>query len=53
MKRAKPPGKGTGWTTAFGYLPWYLRQAVGVFGTNDSALHPLVARSRALTEPRG
>ena len=40
---ALPDRPGTGWTTAFGYLPWYLRQAVGVFGTNDSALHPLVA----------
>lgn len=29
---------GSGWRTAFGYLPWYLRQSVGVFGTNDSAL---------------
>lgn len=29
---------GSGWRTALGYLPWYLRQSVGVFGTNDSAL---------------
>lgn len=40
---ALPERPGTGWATAAGYLPWYLRQAVGVFGTNDSALHPLVA----------
>ncbi len=33
---------GSGWQTAFGYLPWYLRQSVGVFGTNDSALSPFV-----------
>jgi hypothetical protein len=38
-----PDRPGTGWATALGYLPWYLRQAVGVFGTNDSALHPVVA----------
>jgi hypothetical protein len=40
---ALPDRPGTGWTPALGYLPWYLRQAVGVFGTNDSALHPVVA----------
>lgn len=40
---ALPERPGTGWATALGYLPWYLRQAVGVFGTNDSALHPAVA----------
>jgi len=40
---ALPPRPGTGWTHALGYLPWYLRQAVGVFGTNDSALSPLVS----------
>lgn len=38
-----PERPGTGWATALGYLPWYLRQAIGVFGTNDSALHPLAA----------
>lgn len=37
-----PDRPGSGWTTALGYLPWYLRQAVGVFGTNDSALTPTV-----------
>lgn len=40
---ALPERAGTGWATALGYLPWYLRQAIGVFGTNDSALHPVVA----------
>ncbi len=40
---ALPDRPGTGWSTALGYLPWYLRQAVGVFGTNDGALHPVVA----------
>lgn len=40
---ALPDRPGTGWSTALGYLPWYLRQAIGVFGTNDSALHPVVA----------
>ena len=35
-----PERAGSGWATAVGYLPWYLRQSVGVFGTNDSALAP-------------
>jgi len=35
---ALPPRPGTGWHHALDYLPWYLRQTVGVFGTNDSAL---------------
>lgn len=40
---ALPDRPGSGWTTAVGYLPWYLRQSVGVFGTNDSALSPALA----------
>lgn len=35
---ALPERAGSGWLDTTGQLPWYLRQAVGVFGTNDSAL---------------
>lgn len=35
-----PDRPGSGWADAFGWLPWYLRQSVGVFGTNDSAVSP-------------
>jgi len=29
---------GSGWIRALGWVPWYLHQMVGVFGTNDSAV---------------
>lgn len=32
---------GSGWAQAAGWLPWYLHQSVGVFGTNDSAVGPV------------
>jgi hypothetical protein len=35
-----PDRPGSGWATALGWLPWYLRQSVGAFGTNDSAVSP-------------
>ncbi len=35
-----PERPGSGFTRALGWLPWYLRQSVGVFGTNDSAVSP-------------
>jgi hypothetical protein len=38
-----PDRPGSGWADAFGWLPWYLRQSVGVFGTNDSAVSPAAA----------
>lgn len=38
-----PDRPGSGAVRALGWLPWYLRQSVGVFGTNDSALPPAVA----------
>jgi hypothetical protein len=38
-----PDRPGSGVVDTIGWLPWYLRQSVGVFGTNDSALPPLVA----------
>ncbi len=38
-----PERVGSGAAQAVGWLPWYLRQSVGVFGTNDSALAPVAA----------
>lgn len=36
-----PERPGSGWAQATGWLPWYLHQSVGVFGTNDSAVGPV------------
>jgi len=33
-----PDRPGSGWTRALEWVPWYLHQMVGVFGTNDSAV---------------
>ena len=33
-----PDRPGSGWARALGWVPWYLHQMVGVFGTNDSAV---------------
>lgn len=38
-----PERPGSGLATAVEYLPFYLRQTIGVFGQNDSALPPLAA----------
>lgn len=38
-----PDRPGSGVAEALSWLPWYLRQSVGVFGTNDSAVSPLAA----------
>lgn len=38
-----PDRPGSGWATAVSYLPFYLRQSVGVFGQNDN-----VTRTRRL-----
>lgn len=33
-----PERAGSGFSTALGFVPWYLHQSVGVFGTNDSGV---------------
>ncbi|MBK6857005.1 MAG: DUF2142 domain-containing protein [Microthrixaceae bacterium] len=33
-----PDRPGSGWARALEWVPWYLHQMVGVFGTNDSAV---------------
>jgi len=38
-----PDRAGSGFATALGWLPWYLHQSVGVFGTNDSGVSPVAA----------
>ena len=40
---APPERPGSGVATAIGYLPFYIRQSIGVFGQNDSAIPPLAA----------
>ena len=36
-----PDRPGSGWARALEWVPWYLHQMVGVFGTNDSAVQVL------------
>lgn len=38
-----PDRPGSGVVRAMGWMGWYLRQSVGVFGTNDSAVSPWAA----------
>lgn len=44
-----PDRPGSGWATAVSYLPFYLRQSVGVFGQNDSALPELAVWAWVVT----